>query len=118
MQEKTCLDCGEPVIGRSDKKFCSDQCRSNYYNKAHQEDSKKIRKINKILKRNHDILLAANPNGKTRIHKKHLTKQGFNFEYFTSIYTTKSGNIYYFCYNQGYLPIDHGYYALVERQDP
>ncbi len=31
---KTCLTCGAPLIGRVDKKFCDDYCRSMYNNKA------------------------------------------------------------------------------------
>ena len=39
------------------------------------------------------------------------------FNYFTNIYTTKAGTVYYFVYDQGYLPIDGGdYYALVKRK--
>ncbi len=42
---------------------------------------------------------------------------GFNFNYYTNIFSTKSGNCYYFCYDQGYLAIDDEYYALVHRMD-
>ena len=31
--EKKCLDCGDSLRGRTDKKFCSDQCRNSYNNK-------------------------------------------------------------------------------------
>jgi len=41
---------------------------------------------------------------------------GFNFNYFTNIYETKTGNRYHFCYDQGYLELDDGMYALVVRQ--
>ena len=30
---ETCLECGEKIIGRSDKKFCNDACRNSYNNK-------------------------------------------------------------------------------------
>ena len=29
-EEKRCLECGDVIKGRADKKFCDDQCRSNY----------------------------------------------------------------------------------------
>jgi hypothetical protein len=45
-----------------------------------------------------------------------LLQRGFNFSYFTNIYTTKGGNTYFFCYEHGYLQLDHDYYALVVRQ--
>jgi len=40
----------------------------------------------------------------------------FDFNHFTSIYTTQTGNIYYFCYDQGYLPLENDFYALVKRK--
>lgn len=38
--EKNCPECGDKIIGRADKKFCSDACR-NAYNNALNKDSKK-----------------------------------------------------------------------------
>jgi len=115
--EKKCLDCGEILMGRSDKKFCSDYCRSNYYNKHHSETKKNITRINKILKKNHTVLSDLNPAGKSTMHRDVLLAKGFNFKYFTNTYTTKAGATYYFCYEQGYLPIDNNFYALVTRQE-
>ena len=34
---KTCLECGEKIVGREDKKFCSDGCRNAYNNKINKE---------------------------------------------------------------------------------
>ena len=34
MEEKMCPECGKPVFGRIDKKFCSDACRNAFNNKA------------------------------------------------------------------------------------
>ncbi|WP_170122572.1 hypothetical protein [Mucilaginibacter oryzae] len=31
-QERVCLDCGTPLQGRADKKFCNDLGRNNYNN--------------------------------------------------------------------------------------
>ena len=50
MEERKCLYCGEPIIGRMDKKFCCDSCRNSYnYEKTHKQVNV-IRKINGILK--------------------------------------------------------------------
>ena len=53
-----------------------------------------------------------NPDGKVTIHKSKLVARGFNFNYFTNTYRTRSGTIYYFCYEQGYLPIENDFFAL------
>lgn len=33
MEEKLCLRCSIKIVGRTDKRFCSDACRNNYNNK-------------------------------------------------------------------------------------
>lgn len=113
--EKTCLECGEKIVGRVDKKFCSDYCRNAFHNKNNKDSSNLIRNINNQLRKNYRILEELNPSEKTKASKTKLLAKGFNFEYFTSIYTTKAGTVYYFVYDQGYLPLENGYYALVKR---
>ena len=76
-----------------------------------------MRSINAILKRNRDILLSFNPDGKANIAKSKLQSAGFNFSYQTNIYTTKAGKTYYFCYDQGYLLLENEYCSLVVKQE-
>ena len=113
--QKICLECEEKIIGRIDKKFCSDYCRNAYHNKINKDSKNLMRNINNRLRKNYRILEELNPAEKTKSTKTNLLSKGFSFEYFTSIYTTKKGNIYYFVYDQGYLPLEHDYYALVKR---
>ena len=49
MEKRRCLECNEEIIGRSDKKFCDDQCRNAYNNKKGSEKIMIVKKINKIL---------------------------------------------------------------------
>ncbi len=114
-ESKKCLECGREVIGRSDKKFCSDSCRSAYNNKTISSD-KQIRKVNRKLKKNHSILSSLNIDGKTKIHKERLLKEGLDFEFFTNVYQTKEHKEYRFCYDQGYLPLGNDFYLLVKRE--
>ena len=117
MEQKVCLDCGAIIIGRADKKFCSDLCRNSYNNSKNRTTNNLVRKINSILKRNRDVLITINTKGKTNISKKKLLDAGFNFNYFTNVYQTKQGKKYYFCYDQGYLPLENDYFTLVVKQD-
>ncbi|MDA3953483.1 MAG: hypothetical protein PF485_07540 [Bacteroidales bacterium] len=116
---KKCPDCGDEIIGRADKKFCSDQCRNTYNNKLNSDASNTVRNINNILRKNRRILQDYNKqSGKTMVTKNKLLTSGFNFSYFTHIYTTKKGIIYHFCYEQGYLFLeDRALYLLVENKD-
>ena len=76
-----------------------------------------MRNINGLLKRNRDLLFKYNPNGKARIAKAKLLSAGFNFNYHTNSYTTKSGKTYFFCYDQGYLELENDQLSLVHKQD-
>ena len=113
--EKACPECGEKIVGRIDKKFCSDACRNSYNNRVNKDSKNLIRNVNNRLRKNWRILEALNPEQKTRTSRAKLIEKGFDFNYFTSIYTTKKGTVYYFVYDQGYLKLDDGYYALVKR---
>ena len=114
--EKQCLECGEKIIGRIDKKFCSDACRNAYNNRINKDSKNLIRNTNNRLRKNYRILESFNPEQKTTASRAKLIEAGFDFNYFTSIYTTKSGKVYYFVYDQGYLPLEGEYYALVKRE--
>lgn len=117
-ETKTCPECNDPIYGRIDKKFCSDQCRNTFNNKNKGYSTSFVREVNGILRKNRKILEELNPNGKTKVHRNQLLKKGFDFNFHTSIYTTKTGNIYSFCYEQGYLPLENDFYALVTRDSP
>jgi len=113
---RVCETCGDTITGRSDKRFCSDYCRNTKHNQINRDSSNYMRKVNNILRRNRRILMRFNPNGKAKVVGTTLMEEGFNFAYYTNIYETKKGAKYYFCYDQGYLKLDDGWYALVERQ--
>jgi len=114
--QKECLECGDKIVGRIDKKFCSDACRNSYNNTINKDHRNIIRNTNNRLRKNYRILETLNPEQKTKCSKAKLIENGFDFNYFTSIYKTKVGTVYYFVYDQGYLPLDGDYYALVKRE--
>ncbi len=113
--EKNCLECNEKIKGRSDKKFCSDACRNTFNNNLNKDQTNLIRNTNNALRKNYRILKKLNPNKKTKTTKNKMLSSGFDFTVFTSIYTTKIGTVYYFVYNQGYLPLEKDFVALVKR---
>ena len=99
---KKCLFCQTELKGgRIDRKYCDAQCRASYHNVQRQEKEHIIRKINDILKKNWKILKTLNPTGHSIVRKSFLEEHGYNFNYFTNIYETKEGRMYYFCYDIG-----------------
>jgi hypothetical protein len=114
--DRACPECGNKIIGRADKKFCSDGCRNAHNNALNKDNKNLVRNINNRLRKNYRILEILNTKDKTKVTKEKLLRAGFNFEYFTSIYTTKTGSVYYYLYDQGYLPLDNDFYLLVKRE--
>ena len=112
---KTCLECGEKVTGRADKKFCSDYCRNSYNNKLDVDDKNLVRNINNRLKKNYKVLCELNPEKTSKTHKDKLIAKNFDFNLFTSVYKTKKGTIYYFVYNQGYQELDNDFFMLAKK---
>jgi hypothetical protein len=118
-ETRTCLECETKLRGRADQKFCSDQCRNAYNNARNSDANHYMRNTNNSLRKNRRILeevLSNKKDGKGIVNLKTLSKLGFNFDLMTSIYTTKSGNVYYFCYEYGYQKLEDEKYMVVQRE--
>jgi hypothetical protein len=111
-----CLECGEKIIGRSDKKFCNDACRNAYNNKQNKDSSNLMRNINNKLRKNYRILVEINVDGKTKVSKSKLDSLGFDFEYFTNLKVYKNGSEYKFVYDYGYKLLDDDFILIVKNQ--
>lgn len=115
--KRFCQECDKRIVGRTDKKFCDDACRNNFNNKQNGVANKTMKNINYALRKNRRILLNLNPSGETKITKQQLQRAGFDFKYMTHVFTSNSGDTYYFCYEQAYVPLENNYFALVVDQD-
>ena len=81
MSSKQCPECGEKIIGRTDKKFCSDGCRNTYNNRMNKDQKNLMRKINNRLRKNWRVLEQLNPHQKTKKTRAQLIALGFDFNY-------------------------------------
>jgi predicted nucleic acid-binding Zn ribbon protein len=113
---RECMECGDPIRGRADKKFCADYCRNAFHNKRNRDSKNLVRNINNRLRRNYRILDSFAPKqSKARVAKNLLLDRGFHFDHITSLYTTKKGQTYFFVYDLGYLPLENNYYIIVKK---
>jgi hypothetical protein len=119
-QTATCQTCQKPIRGRSDKKFCNDYCRNTFNNNLKASANNLVRNINNTLGKNRRILesLFEKEEEITKTTKEKLLQKGFQFKFFTHTYTNKKGNVYFFCYDLGYLPLEKDWYLLVKRKEP
>lgn len=118
---KTCLNCTEPLIGRSDKVFCDAYCKSSFhYKKKQGEETSLFETIDKQLKTNRRLLKLFNKAGKAVVRKDELIKEGFNPKYFTHYWKNPKGEVYLFCYEFGFLAKEENgksKYVLVKWQE-
>lgn len=110
--EQNCLYCGEGVIGRIDKKFCDDSCRSAYHNMHNKEDLSLMRPVNTILKKNRMILKRLVESGKIKIHQNDMYQMGFNFTYITGVQSNEEGLERRYCYDFAYTFLNDGWFEL------
>lgn len=119
LPERVCLECGERIVGRTDKRFCSDACRNMHHYRANNSSINYVRNVVNALKRNRRILSELNtgPEGKTKVHRDKLVERGYSFMYHTNTHRTKIGNVYVFCFEQGYLELSENWFMLVRRDE-
>jgi predicted nucleic acid-binding Zn ribbon protein len=109
-----CLDCGSPIRGRSDKKFCDDQCRSTYNNRIKEEITRAMRPVNAILRKNHSILSKLCLGKRIRLTKDDLLKHGYELNFHTHL-KIHNEQTYYFCYNYGYVQLSNEVFVIVKK---
>lgn len=98
---RPCRLCKKPFTGRSDKIFCSVDCKNEYHVRLRRATAEVVRETDKILHRNRSILLEIM--GKNRTQKKVnrllLEKKKFRFNYFTGSTTNSHGKLYHYVYD-------------------
>ena len=115
--ERVCLDCGARLLGRSDKKFCSDQCRNNYNNRLNRDQNNYVRNVHAQLRRNRKVLADLFEAGHHRIHQDALLAQGYNFTFFTHLVETRDGLRWLYCFEYGFRESGTGYLELMKSSD-
>lgn len=113
--ERKCLDCGDVIHGRADKKFCSDQCRNNYNNRLNRDSNNYVRNVHGLLRKNRRILCDLYNEGKRVLHRDALFALGYNFSFFTHLIETRQGEKYHFCFEYGYCEKGDDYIELKEN---
>ena len=119
--QKTCLNCGEELSGRKDKKFCDKYCKSAWHYKKSQDEAPKFYNfVDNQLKLNRRILKNYNKAGKATVRSKILKDNGFNPNFFTHYWKNNRGDVYLFVYEFGFLKLKENAkekYLLIKWQD-
>lgn len=116
-ESRNCVACGRNIKGRIDKKFCDDYCRNQHNNQLNSDTVNYVRNVNNILRRNRRILEATMEGVEkaTVRSKSELAKKGYRFDYFTSLFTNKDKETYYYCYEYGIKEIEQDKCIIVRK---
>jgi hypothetical protein len=105
VNKPVCPVCNTPLIGRTDKKYCSDQCRYVSNNKKKQIHEQPILEVNSRLRKNRSILRNLCPEGRAVVSKEILDAMGYAYNLFSSIHVDPKRQVYYICYDYAFTPI-------------
>jgi hypothetical protein len=115
--EKRCLTCQKTIIGRSDKKYCSVDCKNALHAKKRQEKPDIFRETNGWLHRNHAILATIMGNSKKEMLDKNiLTRANFKFEFMTGVYFNKEQKMYRLIYDYAWMDFSDQKVLIVRKQ--
>lgn len=91
---RSCVVCEKTIYGRSDKVFCSSNCKNRYHSTYRSEKKSAAFHIDSILTKNYQIIAGLMSPGtiQLKIAKLALDKAGFNSDYFTHL--DQNGNKY------------------------
>lgn len=97
-----CAQCGQKLLGRTDKRFCGDYCRNSY--NRHQRQQNRIplppqaAAVIEIIKHNYQLIGRKESLGDDETIScdlGSLTSRGFIRDFYTSLHTDKTGNQWY-----------------------
>jgi hypothetical protein len=103
--KRQCKICKKPIVGRSDKVFCSIDCKNQYSIKLAGVTRAATKKIDGILHRNRSILLeilGKNLHQK-KINRLILDQKNFKYDYITGYHVNINGKTVHHVYDFSWL---------------
>ncbi|WP_310993885.1 hypothetical protein [Aequorivita marina] len=113
-----CKICAKPLKGRSDKIFCSTQCKNQYHKKIRHATKVAAIEINGYLKRNYTILLEVLGKNKSqvKIYRNLLVKKGFRFKYHTHFQVNSKNKMYHYIYDLAWMEFSDDTILVIRKR--
>jgi len=92
-----CLNCGETLYGRTDKKFCNATCKNNFHNMETRHFKLGCRIFEEKLRRNHIILESLLQTGMNSAQKSRLEEAGFDPGVTSGVVMQKNRQMEFIC---------------------
>ena len=117
MQKPSCILCGKPIAGRTDKKYCSQNCKNTYNYNRRSSTKSATQTIDAILHKNREILdvIMGPKRKKMEIVKSELIKMGFQSAYITGYYTNSRGKLYHYVYDFAWMEFTGDKVMIVKK---
>ncbi|SRR6056297_1051520 len=112
---KSCQECGASFRGRTDKKFCTADCRSTFHNRKYRDQNNMMRNINNCLRRNRKILKELCEKKLAKVDRYDLLERGFRFGYCTHVRQREKRPVHY-CYDIAYYEKQGQVFVEVETE--
>ena len=111
-EDRHCLECGEPLYGRTDKKFCNISCRSKYHGQLRRRQNKLYADTLEYLNRNYEILEHLFKLHGTNCDLTELAVMGFKTDLVTHRVQKKGKHLEYRCFDFVYNLSDNKLFNL------
>ena len=98
-EERVCLNCGTPITGRVDKRFCSIRCKNEWNNSMSGPEKRRRNSVFNILIKNYHVLEMAMESGERAPELTVLAAAGFREEYVTGFRRIRRGRDEYRCFD-------------------
>ena len=113
----SCLECGDKIkYGRTDKKFCSDDCRNRHYNSKLRMGRTYRRRTLAMLDKNYELLEEILKSGQDSADFTYLTTMGFNPDAVTFCHHSRRHDIYA-CFDITYKMSERRIYSISKIQN-
>lgn len=117
-EERRCLNCGEPLKGRSDKLFCCGRCKNEWHNHLTGSEKRRRDRVFSTLWRNYKILEMALESGEAIVQLDFLVNSGFRPEYVTGFQRLRSGREEFRCFDISYNKTEARLYNIRRASEP
>jgi len=115
---KKCKICQKPIVGRTDKVFCTPGCKNVYHSKLRYATKKAAIEINRYLIRNHGILLELLGKNRTQIkvNRNVMAQKKFRFKYHTHLHVNSRGKTFHYIYDLAWMEFSDDEILIIRKR--
>lgn len=111
-----CIQCGAEGRGRSDKRFCSKDCK-NAWHAARREELRAIMgEVNGALRRNWTLLVRVLDGAyRKQVRRAELEALGFRWNYMTELFMGEGGRTFHLVYDCAWAELPDGDVLILRK---